>query len=325
MPTGWPVALRWWRPHAAHDERLAARRWRPPTDHRERRSPSARDPTAPQTSDLRRGESTTPLESSSRRCAPSWRPSILAVHAVGSPSARASGRPRPAGHATRSWPRLAVRLEHTERTETAFAWASAAEHCRLAWLRGRFLARGSLSLAGGRTHLEFVLPPGEAQGLAEQLAEIGLPATVRIRRASGVVTWKGAATVSRFLRLSGRLGDGPRARVADGLEGAAQRPQSAAECRDGQPAAWHRLRRSTGGGRRRRSRRAAASTGCPPPSVPSAAPGRRHRKRPSATSPSSSGRVARAYSGRSERLESGGRPRAIIRPCARSSSPATGR
>jgi hypothetical protein len=45
--------------------------------------------------------------------------------------------------------RLAVRLEHTERTENDFAWATAAEHCRLAWLRGRFLARGSLSLAGG--------------------------------------------------------------------------------------------------------------------------------------------------------------------------------
>lgn len=99
--------------------------------------------------------------------------------------------------------RLAVRLEHTERTENDFAWATAAEHCRLAWLRGRFLARGSLSLAGGRTHLEFVLPLGEAQGLADQLAELGLPATVRVRRASGVVTWKSAATVSRFLRLTG--------------------------------------------------------------------------------------------------------------------------
>ena len=43
-----------------------------------------------------------------------------------------------------------------------FAWARAAEHCRVAWLRGRFLARGSLSLAGGRTHLEFVVAPDEA-------------------------------------------------------------------------------------------------------------------------------------------------------------------
>ena len=99
--------------------------------------------------------------------------------------------------------RLAVRLDHTKRTETAFAWVTAAEHCRLAWLRGRFLARGSLSLAGGRTHLEFVLPVAEAQDLADQLAEVGLPASVRIRRASGVVTWKSAATVSRFLRLTG--------------------------------------------------------------------------------------------------------------------------
>lgn len=99
--------------------------------------------------------------------------------------------------------RLAVRLEHTERAETGFAWATATEHCRLAWLRGRFLARGSLSLASGRTHLEFVLPREEAAGFADQLAELGLPATVRIRRGSGVVTWKSAAIVSHFLRLAG--------------------------------------------------------------------------------------------------------------------------
>ena len=41
-------------------------------------------------------------------------------------------------------------------------WDRAAEHCRLAWLRGRFLARGSLSLAGGRAHLEFVVPVPDA-------------------------------------------------------------------------------------------------------------------------------------------------------------------
>ena len=40
----------------------------------------------------------------------------------------------------------------------------AAEHCRIAWLRGRFLARGSLSLASGRAHLEFVVPRGRGAG-----------------------------------------------------------------------------------------------------------------------------------------------------------------
>ena len=42
----------------------------------------------------------------------------------------------------------------------------------MAWLRGRFLARGSLSLANGRTHLELVVTPEEApivEGLARVL------------------------------------------------------------------------------------------------------------------------------------------------------------
>src|SRR5215210_6761871 len=43
-----------------------------------------------------------------------------------------------------------------------FDWASRPDHCRMAWLRGRFLARGSLSLANGQTHLEIVVPADEA-------------------------------------------------------------------------------------------------------------------------------------------------------------------
>jgi hypothetical protein len=85
----------------------------------------------------------------------------------------------------------------------AFSWAGAAEHCRLAWLRGRFLARGSLSLAAGRAHLEFVLPADEAEQLAGRLAELGLPASWRVRRGSGVVTWKSAESITAFL---GRIG-----------------------------------------------------------------------------------------------------------------------
>ncbi|MGH2512975.1 MAG: DNA-binding protein WhiA [Candidatus Limnocylindrales bacterium] len=87
-----------------------------------------------------------------------------------------------------------------------FGWASAADHCRVAWLRGRFLARGSLSLAGGRAHLEFVLPPAEAPILVERLAQFGLPAAWRLRRERGVVTWKSAETIGTFLR---RIGAGP--------------------------------------------------------------------------------------------------------------------
>ena len=57
-----------------------------------------------------------------------------------------------------------------------------AEHCRIAYLRGRFLAHGSLSLASGRTHLEFVLPPDEAGQLSEWLRQLEMPATWRLRR-----------------------------------------------------------------------------------------------------------------------------------------------
>lgn len=84
-----------------------------------------------------------------------------------------------------------------------FDWASAPEHCRLAWLRGRFLARGSLSFASSRSHLEFVVAPDEAPVLAARLAELDLPASWRIRRGRGVVTWKSAASVGLFLRRIG--------------------------------------------------------------------------------------------------------------------------
>ena len=102
--------------------------------------------------------------------------------------------------------RLLVRLRRgAGDADPAFDWSSAPDHCRAAWLRGRFLARGSLSLAGGRTHLEFVVEPDEARLLAERLAEVGLPASWRLRRGRGVVTWKGGDTVGTFLR---RIGGG---------------------------------------------------------------------------------------------------------------------
>jgi DNA-binding transcriptional ArsR family regulator len=82
-------------------------------------------------------------------------------------------------------------------------WERAPEHCRTAWLRARFLARGSLSLAGGRAHLELVVEPDEAPILARRLAEIGLAAPWRVRRAMGVVTWKSSEQITQFL---GRIG-----------------------------------------------------------------------------------------------------------------------
>lgn len=106
--------------------------------------------------------------------------------------------------------RLAVRLRRLAVSDAsavaAFDWPSSPEHCRTAWLRGRFLARGSLSLAGGRTHLEFVVPPEEARILADRLREAGLPAAWRIRRGRGVVTWKSGESVSTFLLRIGAAG-----------------------------------------------------------------------------------------------------------------------
>ena len=87
--------------------------------------------------------------------------------------------------------------------QDAFDWDAAPEHCRLAWLRGLFLAHGSLSLSGGRTHLEFLVAPSEAAVLARRLATFGLPASVRIRRGRGVVTWKNGEIVDTFLRRIG--------------------------------------------------------------------------------------------------------------------------
>jgi DNA-binding protein WhiA len=98
--------------------------------------------------------------------------------------------------------RLAVRLTAAEEGQH-FDWTAVRDHCRLAYLRGRFLARGSLSLASGHTHLEFVVDPAEAPVLAAQLAEAGLPAAWRMRRGRGVVTWKSTESVLAFLRRIG--------------------------------------------------------------------------------------------------------------------------
>lgn len=88
-------------------------------------------------------------------------------------------------------------------TERAFDWDRAAAHCRAAYLRGRFLVRGSLSVTAGRYHLEFVVPTEEAPVLAARLAAVGLPAGVRVRRGRGVVTWKGGDSIGTFLRWVG--------------------------------------------------------------------------------------------------------------------------
>ena len=101
--------------------------------------------------------------------------------------------------------RILVRLaaEDEAALRQAFDWPAAAGHCRWAYLRGVFLANGSLSLAGGRVHLEFVGPVEDMTRLAAQLADVGLPANARIRRGRGVLTWKGTEPVISFLRHAG--------------------------------------------------------------------------------------------------------------------------
>jgi DNA-binding protein WhiA len=84
-----------------------------------------------------------------------------------------------------------------------FDWDRSPEHCRVSYLRGRFLAHGSLSLASGRTHLEFVLPEEEAQQLCGHFAAMEMPAAWRLRRGRGVVTWKSVETVVTFLKTIG--------------------------------------------------------------------------------------------------------------------------
>ena len=110
--------------------------------------------------------------------------------------------------------RLAVRLARHEGSPAPadpaagepFDWGARPDHCRMAWLRGRFLSQGSLSFANGRTHLELVVAPDEAPALAAHLAAAGMPSGWRARRGRGVVTWKSAEAVQFVLR---RIGAGP--------------------------------------------------------------------------------------------------------------------
>ena len=139
--------------------------------------------------------------------------------------------------------RLAIRLRRLgEGCGTAFDWVTAADHCRAAWMRGRFLARGSLSLAGGRTHLEFVVDPAEAPVLAARLTEAGLPVSTRLRRGRGVVTSKNGEAVGTFLRRIRRR-DVARDRGPPGIAGAPRRAEPSPERGVGQPPARGERRR----------------------------------------------------------------------------------
>jgi DNA-binding protein WhiA len=103
--------------------------------------------------------------------------------------------------------RLVVRLADdpsvVSASPDAFDWSAARSHCRSAWLRGRFLSAGSLSLGSHGAHLELVVPHDEADGLAARLAEAGFVARRRARRGRTVLTWKRTETILAFLRSCG--------------------------------------------------------------------------------------------------------------------------
>lgn len=103
--------------------------------------------------------------------------------------------------------RLAVRLagDGAAGTETDpdFDWAVARAHCRAAWLRGRFLETGSLSMGARGAHLEMVVPPTDLEELGSHMAEVGFGASSRKRRGRGVLTLKRTDTIISFLRYCG--------------------------------------------------------------------------------------------------------------------------
>jgi DNA-binding protein WhiA len=103
--------------------------------------------------------------------------------------------------------RLAVRLAEAAPGQGSepptFDWAGVRDHCRAAWLRGRFLSTGSLSLGARGAHLEFVVDPGEGEALRQRLEETGFATSARTRRGRAVLTSKRTDTILAFLRYCG--------------------------------------------------------------------------------------------------------------------------
>jgi len=83
------------------------------------------------------------------------------------------------------------------------ATARSAQHCRMAFLRGRLLARGSLSLASGSVHLEINVSSEEAMHLARLAERDRLGGHRRERRGKGLLVWKGRDALIDLLRRLG--------------------------------------------------------------------------------------------------------------------------
>jgi DNA-binding protein WhiA len=98
--------------------------------------------------------------------------------------------------------RLAVKLDDAA-GEAAFDWATAAEHDRIAWLRGALLAHGSISVTPMGTHLELTLDPVNPNPLLEWLMPSGYAPALRERRGRTELTWKSSEGIVALLRRLG--------------------------------------------------------------------------------------------------------------------------
>src|SRR5256712_1694018 len=95
----------------------------------------------------------------------------------------------------------ARRLAHS--TETASPPSLRKACCRRAYLRGLFLAGGSLSAGRSGYTLELRPPRGEAGRAQHQLRSFGLAPRSRTRRGRAVHTLRAADAIAAFLRLAG--------------------------------------------------------------------------------------------------------------------------
>lgn len=95
----------------------------------------------------------------------------------------------------------ARRLAHS--TETKMPSSLRRACCRRAYLRGLFLAGGSVSAGPSGYLLEIRPPRGEAIRAKHVLAGVGLPPTARTRRGRNVYTLRSADSIATFLRLTG--------------------------------------------------------------------------------------------------------------------------
>lgn len=95
----------------------------------------------------------------------------------------------------------ARRLAHA--TETTLPSSLRKACCRRAYLRGLFLAGGSLSSGGSGNLLELRPPRGEARRSREALVHAGLAPRTRSRRGRVVHMLRDADAIATFMRLAG--------------------------------------------------------------------------------------------------------------------------